>query len=290
MTDTLAPIANEDAPQYARPETVIEPSLGWKALNLRELWQYRELIYFFTWRDIVVRYKQAVLGIAWAMLSPLATMIIYTILFTRVARIDTGSIPYPLFYFSAIIAWQFFAGGMARGGNSLVLNANLLQKVYFPRLIIPISAIAAGVVDLLITFVVFVLLMVWYHVPPSWALVLLPAFVALVAVMTLGVGLWLAALNVRYRDVGHIIPFLTQVWMFASPVVYPMEAVPAGLLRTLYSLNPMVGVVQGFRWMLAHGAAPDALAITASVVGALVLLVSGMYFFLKVEATFADVV
>lgn len=276
------------------PVTYLRPARGWIALNLSALWAYRELVYFLTWRDIKVRYKQASLGIAWAIIQPIVHMVIFTVIFGGLVGVKTDSgIPqawYPIFSFAALLPWQLFQGALQRSGISLVGNANLLTKVYFPRLIIPFSAVAAGLIDFFFSFVVLVGLMIYYKVPFTWNLLWLPLLVLLALITALAVGLWLAALNVQYRDVQHMIPFLLQAWMYASPVVYSVDLIPAeGPWRLLYGLNPMTGVIQGFRWALLGGNPPDLLMVV-SVVMVIILLISGLFYFRRMERNFADMV
>ncbi len=272
----------------------LRPARSWMPLDLRELWKYRELIYFLTWRDIKVRYKQAVLGIGWAVLQPILSMVIFTIIFNRFLGVkpDSGLRPelYPIFTFAGLLPWQFFQGALQRAGVSLVGNANLLTKVYFPRLAIPLSAVAAGLVDFLFAFAVMTALMLWYRVPLSLNLLWLPLFLLLALLAALAVGLWLSALNVQYRDVQHMIPFLLQAWMYASPVAYSLDVVQTSpVWRALYALNPMVGVIQGFRWSILGSSPPDGLmAVSAAVVVA--LLASGLFYFRHMERTFADTI
>jgi lipopolysaccharide transport system permease protein len=271
------------------PETVIEPTRGWVSLRIWELWKYRELLYFITWRDVKVRYKQAVLGVAWAIIQPLMTMVIFSLIFGKLAKLPSEGLPYPVFSYSGLLPWQLFAGTLQRGGTSLVGNANLITKVYFPRLIIPLSATAAGLVDFGISFVVLFGLMLYYGMVPSWAVLWLPLFVLFTLLTALAVGLWVSALNVQYRDVQHMIPFVVQAWMFISPVAYSAELIPEGPWRILYGVNPLTGVIQGFRWALLGGHPPDVLmAVSVIVVG--VLLLSGLFYFKRMEKTFADVV
>ncbi len=276
------------------PVIFLRPARGWIGLNLSALWAYRELVYFLTWRDVKVRYKQAALGVAWAIIQPVVNMVIFTLIFGRLAGLKTDSgIPqdwYPIFSFAAILPWQLFQGALQRAGISLVGNANLLTKVYFPRLIIPFSAVAAGLIDFAFSFLVLTGLMIYYHVPFNWNMLWLPALVLLALMAALAVGLWLAALNVQYRDVQHMIPFLLQAWMYASPVVYSIDLIPAhGPWRMIFGLNPMTGVIQGFRWALLGGQPPDRLMIV-SILMVLVLLVSGLYYFRRMERIFADMV
>jgi lipopolysaccharide transport system permease protein len=271
------------------PLVVFEPSKGWRCLKLKELWNYRELLYFLTWRDVKVRYKQATLGVAWTVIQPLMTMVIFSLIFGQLAKLPSDGIPYPIFSYAALLPWQLFSGTLTRASTSLVSNANLLTKVYFPRLIIPLSAITAGLVDFAISFLVLLGLMLYYGIFPNWVVLLLP-FLVLFAVLTaLGVGLWLSALNVQYRDVQHMVPFVVQVWMFASPVAYSAGLIPKGLWRIVYGLNPMAGVIQGFRWVLLNGKPPDELMIVA-VIMVMMLLGSGLIYFKHMEKTFADIV
>jgi lipopolysaccharide transport system permease protein len=269
--------------------TYLRPAKGWLSIDFKELWRYRELIYFLTWRDIKVRYKQAVLGIAWAVIQPLMTMVIFTVIFGNLLGTPSEGIPYPLFSLTALLPWQLFASALQRSSVSLVGNANLLKKIYFPRLAIPLSSIFAALVDFLISFVVLIGVMIYYKYWPTWNALWLPLLVLLALLTALAVGLWLSALNVQYRDIQQIVPFLIQVWMYASPIVYPIETIPAGIWRWLYGLNPMVGVIQGFRWALIGGAPPD-LTLVISGAMVLILLVSGLYYFRRMEKTFADIV
>lgn len=269
--------------------TVYEHTRGWLSLNLHELWNYRELLVFLTWRDIKVRYTQAALGVGWAILQPLLTMVIFSVIFGNLAKLPSDGIPYPIFSFAALLPWQLFAGALQRAGTSLVTNNNLLTKVYFPRLVIPMSAVAAGVVDFGISFLVLLGLMLYYGIMPTWAILTIPLLVALALLTALAVSLWLSALNVQYRDVQHMIPFLIQAWMYASPVAYSSGLVPGGVWRALYGLNPMAGVIQGFRWALLGAEAPDELMVV-SVLIVFIMLVSGLYYFRRMERVFADIV
>jgi lipopolysaccharide transport system permease protein len=267
----------------------IEPSRGWVALRLGELWRYRELLYFLVWRDVKVRYKQTALGATWAILQPFMTMVVFSLFFGRLAKIPSDSLPYPIFSYAALVPWTFFANGLANSANSLVGNSNLISKVYFPRLTIPIATVLAGVVDFALAFVVLLGMMAYYRVMPTINVVWLPLLLLLALVTALGVGLWLSALNVKFRDVRYVVPFLTQFWMFATPIAYP-----SSLLETkwqvLYAINPMVGVVEGFRWaLLGTNTAPGPLLLVSSLASVLILI-SGAFYFRRMEQTFADIV
>jgi lipopolysaccharide transport system permease protein len=271
------------------PIVNIEPSKSWVSLELGELWKYRELLYFLVWRDIKVRYKQTVLGAAWAIIQPLFTMLVFSLFFGRLAKIPSDGIPYPLFTFAALVPWTFFANGLNQSSNSLVASANLLKKVYFPRLASPIATVLAGVVDFVLAFVVLLALMAFYGTTPTIHVLWTPLFLLLALVTSLGVGLWLAALNVKYRDVRYIVPFIIQVWMFSTPIVYPSSLLP-GAWRTIYGLNPMVGVVEGFRWALLGSNNAPGLIIVLSSIAALLILVGGAFYFRHMEKSFADIV
>jgi lipopolysaccharide transport system permease protein len=273
----------------AAPVYRIGPERGWVGLRLRELWEYRELLYFLTWRDIKVRYKQTALGAAWAVLQPLATMAVFTLFFGRLARVSSDGLPYPLFSFAALTPWMFFAGALGHASNSLVGSANLIRKVYFPRLVIPVSAAAGGVVDFLLSFGVLVAMMAAYGVAPTVRMAWVAPLAGLALVSALGAGLWLAALNVQFRDVRYVVPFLAQFWMFCTPVVYSSSRLPEPW-KTVYGLNPMAGVVEGFRWaLLGSGPAPGPM-VAASAAAAALMLVSGAFYFRRVERKFADLV
>jgi lipopolysaccharide transport system permease protein len=271
------------------PVVRIRPPRHWVALELRELWEYRELLYFLVWRDVKVRYKQTMLGVAWVVLQPLATTVIFTIIFGNLAKIPSENLPYAVFAMAGLIPWNYFAGAFARGGASLVGSAQLLSKVYFPRLIVPISSILVGLIDSAIVFLVLLVLMLVYGIAPTATIVTLPLFVVLAIATALGVSLWLSALNVQYRDVSYLIPFIAQFWMYATPVVYPASMIPAQW-RFLYGLNPMTGVVEGFRWALFGTGEPPGLMFAISAVIVVTLLVSGILFFKRMEDSFADVV
>jgi lipopolysaccharide transport system permease protein len=268
---------------------VIEATKGWAPLRLKEIWRYRELLYFLMWRDIKVRYKQTALGAAWAILQPALTMAIFAIIFGRVVGIKTGNVPYPLFCFCALIPWTLFSYALTQSSNSLVDSANLIRKVAFPRLVIPIAATLAGLVDFALSFAVLMLLLLFYHRMPDGALVMLPLLVLLCLGTALAVGLWLSALNVQYRDVRYTIPFLAQMWLYATPVAYPLSMVH-GNLRILLSLNPMTGVVEGFQWALLGTGTVDVLSIALSSVITALALVGGLHYFRRLEQRFADVV
>ena len=271
------------------PVVVIKPSRGWAPLQLRDLWQYRELLYFLIWRDVKVRYKQTALGAAWAILQPFLAMVIFSVFFGRLAGMPSDGVPYPIFAYAGLVPWTFFAYGLNQASNSLVGGANLVKKVYFPRLIMPLAAVLSGVIDFALAFLVLIGLMLFYGMVPTLAVLLLPLFGLLAMITALSVALWLSALNVEYRDVRYVVPFLTQFWLFATPIAYPSSLLSEPW-RTLYGINPMVGVVEGFRWtLLGAGSPPGAMLIVSSVV-ALALLVGGAFYFRRMEATFADVV
>jgi len=271
------------------PVICIQPTHGWAWLNLRELWHYRDLFYFLTWRDIKVRYKQTAIGAAWAILQPFFTMVVFSLFFGQLAKIPSEGVPYPIFSYTALLPWTLFANGMNQASNSLVGSANLITKVYFPRLIIPLSAVLTGVVDFALAFIVLIGMMVYYGIWPGWNALWLPALLLLAFITALGVGLWLSALNVQYRDVRYTIPFLTQIWLFATPVIYPSSLLH-GKWALLLALNPMTGVIEGFRWaLLRTGSAPGGI-FGVSVAAALVLLVTGALYFRRMERTFADMV
>ncbi len=275
--------------QLDLPVTIIKPKRGWISLDLRELWEYRELLFFLSWRDIKVRYTQTALGIAWAILQPVFTMVIFSVFLGRLAKIPSENIPYPIFSFAALVPWQFFANGLSASADSLVASANLLKKVYFPRLVIPISAVLSGALDFAIAFVVLLGMMLAYGIVPTWNVLWLPLLILLALVTSLGVGLWLTAMNVQFRDVRYAIPFLVQAWMYASPIVYP-STILSEPWRTVYGINPMVGVVEGFRWaLLGTDTAPGPMVLVSSLV-AIALLFSGAYYFRRMEKSFADVV
>lgn len=267
----------------------IEASKGWAALRLRELLEYHELLYFLVWRDIKVRYKQTALGATWAILQPVLTMAVFSVFFGRLARVPSDGVPYPIFSLAALVPWTFFSYGLNQASNSLVGSAQLIRKIYFPRLVAPISSVLAGLVDFVLAFVVLVGMMLWFGVRPTSQCVWLVPLLLLAFTTALGVGLWLSALNVRYRDVRHTLPFLTQFWMYATPIAYPSSLLPEPW-RALFGLNPMAGVVEGFRWaLLGTDTAPGPMLLISSVVAA-ALLVGGAFYFRRMERTFADVI
>ena len=279
-------------PGYAAssaPTVVIEPSRGFMDLDLMSLYRSWELVYFLAWRDVKVRYKQTAIGVVWAVLQPLATMLIFTLLFSRLSGMPSDGLPYPIFSFAALLPWTFFSQAISRSGSSLVNNAALVTKVYFPRLAIPVAAVLAPIVDFVVTFAILLVMMAYYRISPGWPLLTLPLFLLMSAVTALAVSLWLSALCVRYRDVAVVIPFLLQVWQFLSPIAYPASVVPERW-RLLYSLNPIAGVIEGFRWALLGTAMPDLRLLAVSGAAVVVLLVGGVIYFRQTELTFADVV
>lgn len=271
------------------PVFIIRPTTGWRFLDLRELWTYRELIYFLTWRDIKVRYKQTAIGVAWAILQPLAMMVVFTLFFGRLAKVPSEGVPYPLFTYVALLPWQLFSRTISESTNSLVTDQRLITRVYFPRIIVPLSTTLAAIVDFVIAAGLLVLLMFIYGITPGAAVVWLPLFVLLMLLTALGIGFWLSALNVEYRDVMYVVPFLNQFWLFLTPVVYPSSLVPQQW-RVLYGLNPMTGVVEGFRWaLLGVGEGPSPM-VAASTLVAISLFVSGIVWFRGRERTFVDAI
>lgn len=268
----------------------VKPSQGWSSLNWRELWNCRELLFFLTWRDIKVRYKQTVFGITWAVLQPFLTMVVFTIFFGKLAKMPSDGIPYPIFAYSALLPWQLFSHAVSDAANSLVANQQLITKVYFPRLIIPVASILGGLVDFLFAFFILVMMMVYYGFFPTWRMLLLPLLVLLTAFISLGAGFWLASLNVKYRDVRYAIPFLIQIWFFATPITYPTSLIQNSSWRYVYSLNPMVGVAEGFRWVLLAETAGLGSLLMASLMSAVLLVVGGLIYFRNTERTFADII
>ncbi|MDD5634013.1 MAG: ABC transporter permease [Candidatus Omnitrophica bacterium] len=285
---TLLKKTNNEEPK-ASEVLIIRPSRGWRHINLNEIWRYRELLYFLAWRDIKVRYKQTVLGAAWAIIQPFFTMIIFSIFFGKLAKIPSDGVPYPIFAYAALVPWTFFANGLMESTNSLVTSANLIRKIYFPRLVLPIAAVISGIVDFILAFVVLLGMMLFYGIMPTANIVWLPFLLLLALTASLGVGMWLTAMNVQFRDVRYVVPFLVQVWLFATPIAYPSSLLVEPW-RTFYGLNPMVGVVEGFRWALLGTDTTPGGAIFVSTFMAIMLFVSGMFYFRRMERTFADVV
>ncbi len=291
----ISPNASVSLPPASPPGageavTIIEPSRGWVPLNPRELWQYREVLYFLIWRDIKVRYRQTVIGAAWAVIQPLMTMVVFSVFFGRLARMPSDGLPYPLFAFAALVPWTFFSRGVALSADSMVASSHLISKIYFPRLLVPTARVLAGLPDLGLSFLILLGMIWWYQLLPSLASLLwVPVLVVLATATALAVGLWLSALNVRYRDIQYVVPFLTQLWLFATPIAYPSSLL-AEPWRTVYAINPMVGVVEGFRWALLGSTTPSSSGIAASVLATLIILTTGAFFFRRIERTFADVI
>ncbi len=271
------------------PTFSIDPPKSWASIGLRELWDYRELLYFLTWRDIKVRYKQTALGAAWAVIQPFFMMVVFSLFFGKLAGIPSDGIPYPVFAFCGLLPWQLFAHALTESSNSLVGNQNLITKVYFPRLVVPIAAVLGGVVDFAIAFVILLAMMLYFGIVPGWPIVTLPLFIVLAITTALAVGLWLSALNVKYRDVRYTMNFLVQFWLFATPVAYPSSLIPEQW-RWAYGLNPMAGVVEGFRWALLGKTDPPGALLAVSIAVVILLLIGGLYYFRKMEQEFADVV
>jgi lipopolysaccharide transport system permease protein len=267
----------------------IEPPRRWEVLNLRELWSYRGLLYFLTWRDVKVRYKQTAIGAAWAVLQPLLTMLVFAVVFGALIRVPSDGLPYPVFAYVALLPWTFFATALTRAGGSLVTDASLITKVYFPRLLLPLSAVLSSALDFGVAFLLVLVLMGWYGIAPGPAVVTVPLFLLLAVLTALGCGLWLSALNVRYRDIAYVTPFLIQVWFFLTPVAYPSSLVPERW-RALYGLNPMAGVVEGFRWALLGSASAPGVTLVVSAAVVAVIFLGGVFWFRRLEQGFADVV
>lgn len=272
-----------------RFDFVVEPTHGWAPPNLKVLWDYRELMFFLAWRDVMVRYKQSLLGVAWVVIQPLITMIVFTVVFGRFAKLPSEGVPYAVFTYSALLPWQLFSTAVTRSANSLLSSSSLVTKVYFPRLVLPVAATFANVVDFGISLVVFFVLLAIFRIWPGWPLLFLPVFIVLTIATALAFGIWLAALNARYRDIAYVLPFLIQLSLFLSPVAYSAQLVPGGIWRVAYALNPLAGLIEGFRWSLIGGPAPDFMLLTSVVVVA-ILMVSGIYYFRRTEKTFADVI
>jgi lipopolysaccharide transport system permease protein len=286
--DATEPLSAETS-HASIPTFRIEPARGWITIGFWELWQYRELLYFLTWRDVKVRYKQTALGAAWAIIQPFFMMVVFSLFFGRLAGVPSDGIPYPVFSFCGLLPWQLFAHALTESSNSLVGSQNLITKVYFPRLVIPIAAVLGGMIDFAIAFVILLLMMLYYGIVPSWAIVTLPGFLLLALLTALAVGLWLSALNVKYRDIRYTINFLVQFWLFATPVAYPSSLIPEQY-RAIYGLNPMAGVVEGFRWALLGKTEPPGAMLWVSVAVVVALLLGGLYYFRHMEQEFADIV
>ena len=268
---------------------ILRPSKGWGSLNLKDLWVYRELIYFLTWRDLKVRYKQTALGAAWAILQPFLSMVVFSIFFGGLLNVSSGDVPYPIFSYTGLLPWIMFSKALTDASRSLVVNRNMITKVYFPRMVIPMSSVFSSVVDFAIAFVILLGMMLFYRITPTSAVWTLPLFILLALVTALGVGLWLSSLNVIYRDVGYVLPFLTQLWFYLTPIVYSATIVPEQW-RILFALNPMVGVVEGFRWALLGTETAPGPVVAVSAVISVILLITGMYYFRRMERNFADLV
>lgn len=277
-------VVNEDVPVID-----IRPSEGWISLGLGELWKYRELLFFLVWRDIKVRYKQTILGVSWAIIQPLLTMVVFSLFFGRLAKVPSDDLPYPIFSYAALVPWTFFATGLGQAANTLVQNSAMVKKIYFPRLTMPIAAVLAGVVDFILAFSVLLIMMVIYDIYPTINVLWLPLFFLLALITCLGAGFWLAAMNVQFRDIRYVVPFLVQLWLFITPIAYSSNLLDEPW-RTVYGINPMAGVVEGFRWaLLGTDTAPGPIVAVSSTV-AVVLLISGAFYFRRMERTFADVV
>jgi lipopolysaccharide transport system permease protein len=281
-----------DTADTAKPVPVVRiaPTSGWRNLQLRELWEYRELLFFFIWRDLKVKYRQTILGATWAILQPIVTMIVFTFVFGRIARINSDGIPYPIFSYTALVAWGFFAGSLGGAANSMVTSGSMIKKIYFPRLIVPIALSAATFVEFALSFSVLFVLMLVFGFVPTINIVFIPVLLLIAYVTGLGVGLWLSAMYVRFRDIRFLIPYMMQVWMFLSPIIYPISAIDDPNLRFVYSLNPMANVVQGFRWALLGADPPLVTPMIISTIAAIIILITGVFYFRRMEKTFADVV
>jgi lipopolysaccharide transport system permease protein len=271
------------------PTVVIQAQRGLLDLDLAAIWQYRELLYFLIWRDVKVRYKQTAVGVGWAVLQPLLTMVVFTLVFNGIAKISADGLPYPIFCFAGLLPWNYFSQAITQSGSSLVGSSNLITKIYFPRLIVPLAAAVSPVVDFTVGFFILLAMMAWYGIVPGWEILALPLFLLAALATALAVSLWLSAMMVKYRDVRYIIPFMLQIWMYASPIAYPISKVPERW-RLLYSLNPMTGVSEGFRWALLGNAAPDLGPMAISLAVVLALLIGGTIYFRKMEETFADII
>lgn len=269
--------------------TRIQPRKGWVGLNFRELWKYRELLYFLIWRDLKVRYKQTALGAGWAIIQPLLTMLVFSLFFGRLARVPSDGVPYPIFAFAGLVPWTFFANAITQSSNSLIGSQHLITKVYFPRLVIPIASVLSGIIDFIIAFVVLIGMIFYYRITPGITILTIPLFFFIALITALGTGLWLSALNVEFRDVRYVVPFLAQFWLFSTPVAYPSSLL-AERWQVIYALNPIVGVVEGFRWALLQTPAPSPAVLVVSTMTSIFLLITGALYFKRMERTFADVV
>ena len=269
--------------------TFIRPSKGWISLRLQDVWNYRELLYFLIWRDIKVRYKQTIIGASWAIIQPFFTMVVFSLFFGRLAKIPSDGIPYPIFSYAALVPWMFFANGLSQSSDSLVSSADLIKKVYFPRLAIPIASVLSGTIDFVLSFSVLLGMMFFYDINPTWNSVWLPAFLILALITSLGVGLWLSAMNIQFRDVRYAVPFLIQFWLFSTPIAYPSSLLSEPW-RAIYAVNPMVGVVEGFRWALLGTNTKPGPMVFVSAMAAFIILVSGAFYFRRMEKIFADIV
>jgi len=288
MTTKTKAVTLSQEPVSDLPTILIKPSKGWVSLRLDELWAYRELLYFFIWRDVKIRYKQTIMGVSWAIIQPLFTMVIFSLFFGRLAGIPSDDVPYPIFSYAALVPWTFFSNAFIQASNSLVNNAGMIKKIYFPRLAVPLATVLAGSFDFVLAFIVLLGMMLYFGITPSINVIWLPFFVLLALITSLGVGLWFSVMNVQFRDVRYIVPFLSQAWMFATPIAYPSSLLPEPW-RTIYGINPMAGVVEGFRWaLLGTKTAPGPIIIVSTLVS-VALLVSGAFYFRRMEKTFADV-
>lgn len=286
----IEPVDNKlSAQEQVKAHIRIRPSRGWVSINFGELWRYRELLFFLVWRDIKVRYKQTVLGASWAIIQPFFTMLVFSLFFGKLGKIPSDGIPYPIFAYAALVPWSFFANGLTNGSNTLITNANLVKKIYFPRLAMPLATLLAGTVDFTLAFAVLLGMMAYFHIVPTANVVWLPCFLLLAFVTSLGVSLWLATMNVQFRDVRYTVPFLTQFWLFATPIAYPSSLIPEAW-RVYYGLNPMAGVVEGFRWALLGTEILPLHMIAVSSGMSLLVLLTGLIYFRRMEKTFADVV
>ena len=288
-TASAAMVGPASVGEMRTPTVVIQPRKGLFDLDLGAVWEYRELLYFLVWRNVKVRYKQTAIGATWVILQPLLTMMIFTVVFSYLAKIPSDGLPYPIFAYTALLPWHYFSQATNRTGTGLVGSANLITKIYFPRLLIPLASVVTPAVDFLLSFVILLGLMVWYGIAPTWGVLFLPLFLLLALMTALAVGLWLSPLNVRYRDIRYTLPFVTQFWMYASPVIYPVSLVPEQW-RLLYSLNPMVGVIEGFRWALLGKEGVDFGVMAVSAVVVIALLFAGVIYFKHMERTFADII